>query len=182
MAYLHRSSRPAPLESLAVALSSNTTAALGLIKTCEMTSAHCTAATRLMLRDATQELRVVVLVDQFEEVFTLCQDDGARQAFIDNLLYAANVVQGQTIVLLTLRADFYGKCALYPALAAAMSDHQVLVGQMTRDELRQAIERPAQLAGCEIEQGLTEILLRDVVDQPVVAALTARFIGIVDTA
>jgi len=157
---------PDPLESLAVALSSNTSAALRLIKDLRDDERTLHITTRLMLSDAPQEQRVVVLVDQFEEVFTLCQDDEAPQAFINNLLYAANVVQGQTLVLLTLRADFYGKCAMYPALAAAMSDQQMLVGQMTGDELRHAIEHPAQLAGCEIEHGLVEILLRDVRNQP----------------
>ena len=58
--------------------------------------------------------RLVVLVDQFEEVFTLCEDAAARQALFDNLLYAATVADGQAIVVLTMRADFYGKCGLYP--------------------------------------------------------------------
>jgi hypothetical protein len=69
------------------------------------------------------------------------------------------------VVVLTMRADFYGKCAAHPGLAAALSDHQVLVGPMTEDELRRAIERPAQLVGCEFEPGLVERLLHDVEDQ-----------------
>ena len=68
--------------------------------------------------------------------------------------------------MLTMRADFYGKCGRYPALAAAMSDHQLLVGPMTEDELRRAIERPALLAGGEFEPGLVEVLLQDVSSQP----------------
>jgi hypothetical protein len=60
------------------------------------------------------------------------------------------------VVVLTMRADFYGKCAAHPGLAAALSDHQVLVGPMTEDELRRAIERPARLVGCEFEPGLVE--------------------------
>ena len=107
-----------------------------------------------------------MLVDQSEEVFTLCEDEAARQALFDNLLYAATVADGQAIVVLTMRADFYGKCGSYPALAAAMSDHQLLVGPMTEDELRRAIERPALLAGGEFEPGLVEMLLQDVEGQP----------------
>ena len=58
---------------------------------------------RLALRDAPATQRLVVLVDQFEEAFTLCQDAATRQALIDNLLYAANIAGGQTVVVLTLR-------------------------------------------------------------------------------
>jgi hypothetical protein len=104
-------------------------------------------------------------VDQFEEIFTLCEDETARQAFIDTLLHAATVVGGPTLVLLTMRADFLGKCVSYPVLAAALSDGQELVGPMTEDELRRAIERPALLAGGEVEPGLVDMLLQDVAGQ-----------------
>jgi energy-coupling factor transporter ATP-binding protein EcfA2 len=157
---------PDPLESLAVGLSQDTSEALALMtKLADNERAlHITA--RLALRDASPEQRLVVLVDQFEEVFTLCHDEGLRRALIDNLLHASGVAGGQTVVLLTMRADFYGKCAAYPTLAAALADHQLLVGPMVEDELRRAIERPAQLAGCEFERGLVDALLRDVLDQP----------------
>ena len=112
--------------------------------------------------------RLVVLVNQFEEVFTQCpaEREPTRRAFIDTLLHAATVVGGPALVLLTMRADFLGKCASYPALAAALSDGQELVGPMKEDELRLAIERPAYLVGCEVEPGLTERLLHDVAGQP----------------
>jgi signal transduction histidine kinase len=154
-----------PLESLAVAVSPTPTDALALISRLhdDERTLHVTA--RMALRDIPLGHRFAVLVDQFEELFTLCHAEELRQALINNLLYAASATQGQTLVLLTLRADFYGRCAVYPALAAALSDHQLLVGPMTDDELRRAIERPAQLAGCEFEPGLVERLLRDVRDQ-----------------
>src|SRR5207253_5576663 len=56
-------------------------------------------------------LRLVILVDQFEEVFTQCSDASARQALIDNLMAAANEPHGQTIIVMTLRADLYGECS-----------------------------------------------------------------------
>jgi hypothetical protein len=161
--------RPGPdaLESLAVALTPYTSDdPLDLVGKFREDERRLHIATRLALRDAPPEHRLVVLVDQFEEVFTLCHDEELGRALINNLLYAAGVAQGQTIVLLTLRADFYGRCATYPALAAALSDHQLLVGPMEDDELRRAIERPAQLTGREFESGLVERLLRDVKDQP----------------
>ena len=104
-------------------------------------------AVSLTLRDQPPASRLVVLLDQFEEVFTQCEDGTMRHAFIDNLLYAASKPDGQTVVVLTLRADFYGKCAFDPALAAALPDHQLLVGPLTEDELRSAIEQPAPPGG-----------------------------------
>jgi hypothetical protein len=109
---------------------------------------------------------LVVLVDQFEEVFTLCDKDELRDALVSNLLYAAKVAHGPTLVILTMRADFYGKCAANIELAAAMSDHNFLVGPMTDDDLRRAIERPTQLVGCEFDAGLVDLLMQDVRHQP----------------
>jgi hypothetical protein len=157
---------PDPLESLAVALSPYTADVLDLAGKLREDERRLHITARVALRDAPPEQRLVVLVDQFEEVFTLCHDERQCQALIDNLLHAASVAKGQTVVLLTLRADFYSKCAAHPRLAAALSDHQLLVGPMTEDELRRAIERPARLAGCEFEPGLVDVLLRDVLDQP----------------
>ena len=64
-----------------------------------------------------------------------------------------------------MRADFLGKCATHPALAAALSDHQVLVGPMTEDELRRSIEMPTRRVGCEVEAGLVDVLIQDVQGQ-----------------
>jgi WD40 repeat protein len=158
---------PHPLESLSVALApvvgeltpkSVQELDSGLKKSERMLH----LASRLALREGRANRRLVVFVDQFEEVFTLCGDEPARKALVDNLMYAATVAQGQTVVVLTMRADYYGRCAAYPALAAGLSDHQVLVGPMTPDELRRAIERPAQLVGCEFEPGLVSALVDDV--------------------
>jgi class 3 adenylate cyclase len=105
----------------------------------------------------------LVVVDQFEEVFTLCRDENERRAFIDALLDAAE--RGRRVVV-ALRADFYGHCAAYPRLAAALENRQVLVGPMSEEELRRAIERPAEHAGLLLEPGLVEGILRDVVGEP----------------
>jgi len=159
-----------PLESLAIELSrvggseSSAVAIQGLISGLaqDRTTLHLT--TRLALREA-PATRLVVLADQFEEVFTLCTDETLRRALIENLLHAATVVGGPTLVLLTMRADFLGKCTTYPDLAAALSDGQELVGPMSEDELRLAIEHPAALVGCTLEPGLTDLLLQDVQGQ-----------------
>ncbi|MFN2470887.1 MAG: PQQ-binding-like beta-propeller repeat protein [Gaiellaceae bacterium] len=105
----------------------------------------------------------VVVVDQFEEVFTLCRDEQERCEFIEALLELA---APERRVVVCLRADFYGQCAEYPRLASALEDHQALVGPMTEEELRRAIERPAELAGLLLEPGFVEAILRDLVGQP----------------
>jgi len=78
---------------------------------------------RLVLRNAANDHRLFLLVDQMEECFTVCAEEKLREAFINNLVTAATVPGGQTIVLLTLRADFYGHCSRYPKLAALFSDY-----------------------------------------------------------
>jgi WD40 repeat protein/class 3 adenylate cyclase/energy-coupling factor transporter ATP-binding protein EcfA2 len=104
-----------------------------------------------------------VVVDQFEEVFTLCRDEGERFAFIDQLLDTTE--QGSRVVIV-LRADFYGHCASHRRLAAALEDRQALIGPMTEEELRRAIDRPAEQAGLVLEPGLAEGILRDIVGEP----------------
>jgi WD40 repeat protein len=121
---------------------------------------------RQVLTSGDSKQRLVILVDQFEELFTICRDEKLRTAFVDNLVYASQVPQGQTLVLLAMRADFYGKCATYSNLANALSERQQLIGPMSKEELREAIEKPAQKVGCELEPGLVDLLLNDVVNDP----------------
>ena len=106
--------------------------------------------------------RVLILVDQFEEVFTLCHDELERIAFIDKLLTAAQDHSKIVTVVVVLRADFYPHCAQYPLLRQALAAEQEYIGQMTVEELRRAIEEPAGRGGWEFEPGLVEILLSDV--------------------
>jgi TIR domain len=161
-----------PLESLAVALSravnvgQGASALADLIGELQKNEKALHLTTRQSLPENASGILLVILVDQFEEVFTLCRNEELRGAFIRNLLYAGKVAQGQTLVILTMRADFYAKCAANAELAAAFSDHHVLVGPMTEDELRRAIERPIQLVGCELDAGLVDLLVQDVRHQP----------------
>jgi WD40 repeat protein/energy-coupling factor transporter ATP-binding protein EcfA2 len=123
-------------------------------------------AVSLSLAEAAVTERVVWVVDQFEEVFTLCQDRHEREQFINNLLYAASVPDGRCVILLTLRADFYHKCSAYPELSARIGAQQFLVSLMGVDNLRQAIEEPAWHVGLEFEPGLISTILNDVESQP----------------
>ncbi|MFE0674815.1 helix-turn-helix domain-containing protein [Streptomyces sp. NPDC058867] len=97
----------------------------------------------------------LVVVDQFEELFTSSPHDSAHAHFIA-LLTAPPVV-----TVIGLRADFYPKALLHPALARALQDHQVVMRPMSTEEMRQAVTGPARKARLEVESGLVELLLRD---------------------
>jgi hypothetical protein len=109
--------------------------------------------------------RLLVLVDQFEEVFTICESKEVREAFIGNLLTAARDTAGKTLVLLCVRADFYEDCAK-TELAEVLSRQQILVGPLKRDELSKAIRDPAARAGFDVEPGLVTSLAKDCEEQP----------------
>jgi WD40 repeat protein/transcriptional regulator with XRE-family HTH domain/energy-coupling factor transporter ATP-binding protein EcfA2 len=104
----------------------------------------------------------LILVDQFEETFTLCHDENERSAFIERLLSIARDKLLNTTVVIALRADFYSHCAQYPLLREAVAAEQEYIGQMTKDELRRAIVEPAKQGGWEFESGLVELLLNDI--------------------
>src|SRR5215210_2462300 len=108
----------------------------------------------------------VLAVDQFEELFTACQDEAERHEFAAALVRAARDRDGRCLVVLAVRADFYGRCAAFPELSRLLGANHVLVGPMSRDELRRAIERPAQRVGLSVEPELVEALLTDVGGRP----------------
>ena len=109
---------------------------------------------------------LVVAVDQFEEVFTLCHDPAERRCFVDVLMAAWSDPSSPVAVIVGLRADFYGHVAAYPELAAAVVAQQVLIGPMTRDDLERAIELPAAGAGLLLQPGLVQTMLDDLADEP----------------
>jgi WD40 repeat protein/transcriptional regulator with XRE-family HTH domain len=106
--------------------------------------------------------RVLLLVDQFEEVFTLCHDEMERIGFIEKLISLAGDPSKKITVVIALRADFYSHCAQYPLLRGAVAAEQEYMGQMTTEELRRAIEEPARRAGWQFEPGLVDMLLNDI--------------------
>ena len=105
----------------------------------------------------------LLVVDQLEEVFTQYPEEAA--GFIDTLMDLAET-SSTSVVVTTLRADFYGRCADHPRLAAALAANQHLLGPMQSDELRRAIERPARAAGLRLEAGLVDAMLADVEGEP----------------
>ncbi|MEV0143886.1 helix-turn-helix domain-containing protein [Nonomuraea sp. NPDC050733] len=107
----------------------------------------------------------LIVVDQFEEVFTLCQDQEERARFIELLLSARQPAQRVRVVI-AVRADFYGHCAGHRELTEALREANLLVGPMHRDELREAIVRPAMAEGLTVERALTAAIVSDVGDDP----------------
>ncbi|MFJ2237937.1 hypothetical protein [Streptomyces sp. NPDC087859] len=106
-----------------------------------------------------------VVVDQFEEVFTLCHDRAERTRFIDLLLAARNP-DSRLRVLVSVRADFYARCAERRELAGALDGAGLLVGAMTADELREAVTRPAAAVGLLVERELTARIVEEVLGRP----------------
>ncbi|HEV8274674.1 MAG TPA: AfsR/SARP family transcriptional regulator [Streptosporangiaceae bacterium] len=112
--------------------------------------------------------RIVIAVDQLEELFTLCEQESERAAFAGQLAAAARDAERRAlvVVVVVLRADFYGRLAAYPPLAALVSASHLLVGPMDRGELARAVEQPAARAGLEAERPLVEALVSEVAGEP----------------
>jgi WD40 repeat protein/class 3 adenylate cyclase/tRNA A-37 threonylcarbamoyl transferase component Bud32 len=102
----------------------------------------------------------LVVVDQFEELFTVCADADLRERFIDALLRL------RCAVAIGMRADLYGRLGGHAELARAIAASQLLLAAMTADELGRAVTEPARLAGLKLEPGLVELVLRDVAAEP----------------
>jgi WD40 repeat protein/DNA-binding SARP family transcriptional activator len=118
------------------------------------------------LRAVAGDERLLLVVDQFEEVFTTCRDDGERAAFLATLTGAAQAADGYATVVVAVRADYYGHCAADPGLAGLLAANHVLVGPMDAEELRRAIELPARRAGLRLERGLADAIIGEVADEP----------------
>ncbi len=101
--------------------------------------------------------RPLLVVDQFEEIFTRCPDEGERAGFIAALVGAAE----HSRVVLGVRDDCFARCAAYPELRDVLRHAQLIVEPMTADELREAVTRPAVLAGCTVEDALVARLVAD---------------------
>ncbi|KMS87018.1 WD-40 repeat protein [Streptomyces regensis] len=111
--------------------------------------------------------RPVVIVDQFEEAFTLCADETDRRVFIHFLHAACTPPAGPAgpapvRVVLGIRADFYEQCLGYPELADALQHRHMVLGPLTSTELREAVTGPAKAVGLELEPGLAELIVREV--------------------
>jgi formylglycine-generating enzyme required for sulfatase activity/energy-coupling factor transporter ATP-binding protein EcfA2 len=109
--------------------------------------------------------RLLLIADQWEELFTLCNDEATRRCFIDNILEATAVTNLSAVF--TLRGDFFGRAITdYRPLSDRVQGAQVNLGPMKREELRLAIEEPAKKVGLTFEVGLIDLILEQVGDEP----------------
>ncbi len=160
-----------PLDALAVALlpDAEPTAVTTLRDRLAAEPGALAAVTPDLLGTAHPQLLLVI--DQFEELFSLSRHEEERQAFIDNLVTAvagdAPVADGAPVrVVIVLRADFYDRCAQYEGLRELVSRRQEYIGAMSRDELFRVIVLPAARDDWKIQEGLVELMLDDVGDEP----------------
>jgi WD40 repeat protein/serine/threonine protein kinase len=113
---------------------------------------------------------LLLVADQFEEVFTLATDNESRDRFLDLFVTTTEAQRNRGEVIstlaLTMRADFLGQALTFPPFAELLAEDNFLLGPMSRRELSQAIINPAQLLGVSFESGLVERILQDVGDEP----------------
>ncbi|MEH2109822.1 nSTAND1 domain-containing NTPase [Nostoc sp.] len=117
---------------------------------------------------AAQTQRVVLVIDQFEEAFTQCQDITKRQQFFECLLGALERDDKKLWLIITMRADFFGKCLEqeYGGLAKKIQEHLVTVTPMNQEELKTAILKPAELVNLAVEPELISQMIADVENSP----------------
>ncbi|MFE0134543.1 hypothetical protein ACFWY6_23720 [Streptomyces sp. NPDC059037] len=120
---------------------------------------------RALLTPADGSGDTLLVIDQFEEIFSLCHSPAERTEFLDRLLMA-RAPGSRLRVIVAVRADFYGRCAEHGPLADALGDANILVGPMSPSRLREAIVRPAAAERLVVERTLTARIVADVADEP----------------
>jgi len=159
-----------PLESLAAALTREDSSILSMTEMEKSLAAETNTlhlAARKLIEWEGHASRLVLVIDQFEELFTLCRSEDERKAFLENLLYAADEdTGGNAVIVLTIRADFYDHCGQYESLRQILTNHQEYIGPMNRAELQRAICEPLRQGGWSLEPGLIDLILYDAGDEP----------------
>ena len=108
----------------------------------------------------------VLVIDQFEEIFTLCTDEVERRRFVDNLIALSQTPSAQHCIIITMRADFETHVVRLPNLQTVFEQSAVRLTPLNAAELREAIEAPAALIGLKFEEGVVDALLNDTLGEP----------------
>ncbi len=158
-----------PLDALAASLTrdaeSVTAASTARNDLAQDVNALCLISRRVLAQSSKK--RLLLVIDQFEEIFTQCRQDDERKSFIENILCAIDPANPQPVsILLTLRADFYAQLAFEDRLREMVSQNQEFIGAMSREELTRAILQPAALANWKVQEGLVEVILDDLGTEP----------------
>ncbi|MFJ1793143.1 nSTAND1 domain-containing NTPase [Kitasatospora griseola] len=152
-----------PLAEAARALAAAVGLDLAVAESLSADPAGLAAAVREAMDEASLE-RLVIVVDQLEELFTLTSDDAERRAFPELMAQLAEPGPGRepvALVVYGMRSDFYGRAMDHPRLRSALADQPVNLGPLPEQGLREAILFPARSAGLDVEPGLVELLLQD---------------------
>jgi len=154
-----------PFEELESALSRVASAPLtGLVEVMASDDRGIARAVKSVLPEEESELFLVI--DQFEELFTLVEDENLRRRFLDGLVAAVDDPRSRLRVAVTIRADFWDRPLRVPELAAILEHSAVTVPPLAADELERAIVDPARRVGAEFEPGLVSEIVANVADQP----------------
>src|SRR5207248_3248288 len=103
----------------------------------------------------------LLVIDQFEEVFTQTSDNAVRTHFMNSLRYAVEQPDSRLRVIVTLRADFYDKPLLYPEFGAMLRERTEVVLPLNKEELERAIVGPAERAGVHVEEDLVLTIIAE---------------------
>ncbi len=118
------------------------------------------------LVNTTGDFPIVLIIDQFEETFTLCQDENERAAFIENLLNLIRARGQRHLVIITMRIDYESYLEKVALFKSMFEQGEVRVNAMHAGELREAIEKPAENIGLKFEEGLVDQLIREILGEP----------------
>lgn len=110
--------------------------------------------------------QLLLIIDQFEELFTLVEDKERREFFIDSLLQAVTTPRTPLQVIITLRADFYDRPLQYESLGRLIKANTEIALPLSAEELTWAVREPARRMGVSLEPGLVEAIVADVTNQP----------------
>lgn len=114
----------------------------------------------------TPDSQLVLVIDQFEELFTMVESEEERARFLNGLLMAVNDPESCLRLIITLRADFYDRPLLYPGFGELVREHMETVMPLSRNELEEVIAYPIAASGALMEAGLSELIISDVEEQP----------------
>ena len=108
----------------------------------------------------------LLIIDQFEEAFTLCRDEEERQIIVENLLNMIQARGPRHTLLLTMRIDYESSLATLPLLQSLVDQNSVRVTAMNSAELREAIDKPAERVGLKFQEGLIDEIIREILGEP----------------
>jgi len=154
-----------PIEELELALNSIATREMpDLLNQLKTDTRGVVRSVRRILPD--EDSQLVLFIDQFEEIFTLVDEEADRLHFLNSLLEAVNDSRSRMKIIITLRADFYDRPLLYGRFGELMRQRTELVLPLNEAELEEAIVKPARAARVAIESGLVAAIIQDVNEQP----------------